>query len=209
MVPVGFLRGSDETRCNKLERRDCGPGFPTTTADPGPSPHGTHHGKTLPHNKRECAGGRTRFNGFKPTTCGGVCHGLLTGRPASVCIFHCELGGDVTSGRVKHNTCEVLCCPRMAPRSQKRTGGTSLTELEATLPLNYHRAVLVPNNSTLSVQERYPGEELQFYHTQILPEFHRRASIRLWLYSLMYVFDKKYSSTTVGIIIIVQKKYLF
>ena len=50
-----------------------------------------------------------------------------------------------------------------------------LTELEATLPKEKHRSALVPNY-TKYVEEKDQGETA-FYHTKIMPEFRRRASV--------------------------------
>ena len=81
---------------------------------------------------------------------------------ASVCVFHCELGGEER--------------PSETENSRSMTSSMwmkNITEFEATLPIEKHRSAFVSNN-TKYVEEHFPGEIL-FYQDRIMPEFRRRA----------------------------------
>ena len=80
---------------------------------------------------------------------------------ASVCVFHCELGGDARPSETENS------------RASSSAWMKNFTELEATLPKEQHRSSLLPN-CTAYVEERFP-DELVFYHHKIMPEFRRRA----------------------------------
>ena len=85
--------------------------------------------------------------------------------PASVCVFHCELGGEERESETRD----------VRSSTQSQSWMWNITELEATLPKEKHRSALVPNY-TKYVEEKYQGE-IAFYHTKIMPEFRRRASV--------------------------------
>ena len=80
---------------------------------------------------------------------------------ASVCIFHCELGGEARPSETENS--------RMSASSWMK----NFTEFEATLPREKHRSAFV-SNYTAYVEEHFP-DEIMFYHHKIMPEFHRRA----------------------------------
>mmetsp|Transcript_64016 Transcript_64016/g.95009 ORF Transcript_64016/g.95009 Transcript_64016/m.95009 type:complete len:376 (+) Transcript_64016:29-1156(+) len=80
---------------------------------------------------------------------------------ASVCIFHCELGGEARPSETKNS------------RTSTSSWMKNFTEFEATLPREKHLSALVPNY-TAHVEEHFP-DEIMFYHQKIMPEFRRRA----------------------------------
>lgn len=81
---------------------------------------------------------------------------------ASVCVFHCELGGEERPSETENS------------RSMSSSVWMkNFTEFEATLPVEKHRSAFV-SNYTKYVKDRFPGEIL-FYQDMIIPEFYRRA----------------------------------
>ena len=82
---------------------------------------------------------------------------------ASVCLFHCELGGEERASETSNSRSDV--------DNMKKTN----TEVEATLPKKYHRSSYV-KNYTEYVEETFPAE-IVFYHKKVLPEFRRRALV--------------------------------
>ena len=82
---------------------------------------------------------------------------------ASVCVFHCELGGEERPSETDN-----------VRSSSANEWMIKPDELETTiLSKEQHRSSYV-SNYTKYVEETYPGE-IAFYHTKIMPEFRRRA----------------------------------
>ena len=80
---------------------------------------------------------------------------------ASVCIFHCELGGEARPSETENS------------RKSSNSWMKNFTDFEATLPREKHRSAFV-SNYTAYVEEHFP-DEIMFYHHKIMPEFYRRA----------------------------------
>lgn len=84
---------------------------------------------------------------------------------ATVCVFHCELGGQQR--------------PSETANSRKAFGEKwmkNITEFELTLPKTKRRNKFITSNYTRSAEQKFPAE-VAFYHKKIMPEFRRRAIV--------------------------------